>query len=53
MQLVLKDALERAASAGSSSLGDAPPEKQRSSLEERRPRGSADGGSLLCKAGER
>ena len=53
MQLVLKDALERAASGASSSLGDAAPDRPRSSLEDRRPRGSADGGSLLSKAGER
>ena len=53
MQLVLKDAFERATSGGSSSLGDVPPDKLLSSLEERRPRGSADGGSLLSKAGER
>lgn len=53
MQVVLKDALERAASAGSSNLADSPVSKPRSSLEERRPRSSADGSSLLSKAGER
>jgi hypothetical protein len=54
MQLVLKDALERAASGASSSLGDAPPSKPRSSLDDlRRPRSSSEGGSILGRAGER
>jgi hypothetical protein len=54
MQMVLKDALERAASGGSSSIGDAARDsKSRGSFEERRPRGSTDGGSCLANPGSR
>lgn len=56
MQAVLKDALKRAASGGSSTMGDGGRDdyreyKSRSSLEGK-PRSSADSGSCLAAAGQ-